>query len=107
MMLYLDRMCQCGLQAVPWSHICNTYALPRCRTSQYLMTFVLLSVSLWNNLADTVLDAVGLAGFKSMGQCVFIGLSCSIPIIVFYYFSHYLLLVYRLEVGIVGLGSSD
>ena len=22
MMLYLDRMCQCGLHAVPWSHIC-------------------------------------------------------------------------------------
>ena len=42
-----------------------TYALPRCRTSQYHMTFVLLSVSLWNGLAGPVFDGVGLAGFKS------------------------------------------
>ena len=42
-----------------------TYAPPRCRTSQYRRTFVPLSVSLWNNLADPVFDGVGLAGFKS------------------------------------------
>ena len=42
-----------------------TYAPPRCRTSQYLMTFILFSVSLWNNLVDPVFDGVGLAGFKS------------------------------------------
>ena len=42
-----------------------TYAPPRCRTSQYRRTFVTLSVSLWNDLADPVLDGVGLAGFKS------------------------------------------
>ena len=42
-----------------------TYAPPRCRTSQYRRTFVLLSVSLWNDLADPVFDVVGLAGFKS------------------------------------------
>ena len=41
------------------------YAPPRCRTSQYRRTFVLISVSLWNDLADLVLDGVGLAGFKS------------------------------------------
>ena len=29
------------------------------------MTFVLLSRSLWNDLADPVFDGVGLAGFKS------------------------------------------
>ena len=40
-----------------------TYAPPRRKTSQYRMTFVPLSVSLWNNLADLVF--VGLAGFKS------------------------------------------
>ena len=39
-----------------------TYAAPRCRTSQ---TFVPLSVSLWNELADPVFDGAGLAGFKS------------------------------------------
>ena len=42
-----------------------TYAPPRCRTSQYRRTFVPLSVSLWNDLADPVFDGVGLAGFNS------------------------------------------
>ena len=42
-----------------------TYALPRCRTSQYSRIFILLSVSLWNDLANPVFDGVGLAGFKS------------------------------------------
>ena len=42
-----------------------TYAAPRCRTSQYSMTFIPLSVSLWNDLSDYVFDGVGLAGFKT------------------------------------------
>ena len=42
-----------------------TYVPSRCRTSQYRMTFILLSVSLWNDLVDTVFDGVGLASFKS------------------------------------------
>ena len=42
-----------------------TYALPRCRTSQYSTTFVPLSVPLWNDLADPIFDGVELAGFKS------------------------------------------
>ena len=42
-----------------------TYALPRCRTSQYRRTFISVSVSLWNDLVDPVSDGVGLAGFKS------------------------------------------
>ena len=42
-----------------------TFAPPRCRTSQYRRTFIPLSVSLWNDLADPVFDGVGLAGFKS------------------------------------------
>ena len=42
-----------------------TFAPPRCRTSQYRMTFITLSVSRWNDLVDSVLDGVGLAGFKS------------------------------------------
>ena len=41
-----------------------TYAPPHCRTSQYCMTFIPLSVSLWNDLGDPVFDGVGLAGFK-------------------------------------------
>ena len=42
-----------------------TYALPRCRTSQYHRTYITLSVSLLNDLSDPVFDFVGLAGFKS------------------------------------------
>ena len=77
-----------------------TYAPPRCRTSQYSRTFITLSVSLWNDLANPVLDGVGLAGFKSRA---FIDLSCSIPTIVFYYFSFFLLSVYRLVLWGFGL----
>ena len=42
----------------------HSFAPPHCRT-QYLRTFVLLSVSLWNDLVDPVFDGVGLAFFKS------------------------------------------
>ena len=43
----------------------HSFAPPRCRTSQYPRSFVLLSASLWNDLSDPVFDGVGLAGFKS------------------------------------------
>ena len=50
-----------------------TYArLARCTTSQYRMTFVDLSVSLWNGLADAVFDGVGLAGFKSRADAFYL-----------------------------------
>ena len=42
-----------------------TYRPPRCRTLQHHRTFILLSVSLWNDLVHPVFDGVGLAGFKS------------------------------------------
>ena len=42
-----------------------TYAPPRCRTSQYRMTFIQPSVSHWNDLVDPVFHGVCLAGFKS------------------------------------------
>ena len=42
-----------------------TYAPPSCRTLQYSMTFIPFSVSLWNDLANSIFDRVGLAGFKS------------------------------------------
>ena len=73
-----------------------TYVFPRCRTSQHRRTFILLSVYLWNDLASSVFDGVGLAGFKSRAYAFFIGLSFSIPTIVFYYFSISVLPVYRL-----------
>ena len=69
---------------------------PRCGTLQYCRTFVPLTLSLWNNLADPIFDGVGLADFKSRANAFFIGLGCSIPTIVFYYFSISLLPVYRL-----------
>ena len=42
-----------------------TNALNHCRTSQYRMIFILLSVTLWNDLANSVFDGVGLSGYKS------------------------------------------
>ena len=55
-----------------------TYAPPRCRTSQYLRTFIPWSVSLLNDLRDPVFDGVGLAGFNlELGQYLFIGLAAS------------------------------
>ena len=45
-----------------------TYAQPRCRTLQYSRTFIPFPVSLWNDLASSIFDGVGLAGFKSMAN---------------------------------------
>ena len=73
-----------------------TYAPPRCRTLQYRWNFIPLSVSLLNNLAHPIFDNVGTGGFQEQGQFFFIGLSCSIPTIVFYYFSLSLFSVNRL-----------
>ena len=42
-----------------------TFAQPRCRTSQHIRTFIPISASLWNDLANPAFDGVGLAGFKS------------------------------------------
>ena len=47
-----------------------TFAPPGCSTSQYRMTFISLSVSLWNDLVDPVFDGVGLAGFKSRSNAL-------------------------------------
>ena len=48
-----------------------TYAPPRRRTSQYSRTFIPLSVSPLNDLANPVFDGVGLAGFKSRANAFF------------------------------------
>ena len=65
----------CGALPVPYVPVRVTrgamvahrysFASPRCRTSQYRRTFILISVSLWNDLVDPVFDGVGLEGFKS------------------------------------------
>ena len=65
MMLYLDRMCKCGLHAMPWSHIgilmCRLAVEPSSTTG-----LLFLSVFFWNYLADPVFGGVGQVGFKSM-----------------------------------------
>ena len=43
----------------------HSFAPPRCRTSHHHRTFVLLSLSLWNDFSDPVYDGMGLAGFTS------------------------------------------
>ena len=55
---YLDR-------EVSGAQFLNGGVFECCRTSQYRRTFVTLSVSLWDDLADPLFDGVGLAGFKS------------------------------------------
>ena len=67
---------------------------PRCRTSQYSRTFIPLSVSLWNDLANPIFDEVGLAGFKSSAMLYWPKLLY--PTIIYYFFSLSLLSVYRL-----------
>ena len=47
-----------------------TYAPPRCISSQYRRSFITLSVSLWNDLADPIFDGVGLACFKSRANAL-------------------------------------
>ena len=44
------------------AQVANRYAdaPTRCRISQYQRTFIPLTVSLWNNLADPLFDVVGL-----------------------------------------------
>ena len=73
-----------------------TYAPPRCRTLQQSRTFIPLSVSLWNDLANHVFDGVGLAGFKSRANPSLLASAAHIPTIVFYFFSLSLLSLYRL-----------
>ena len=66
MVLYLDCMCQVRVTRGALVAHRYTYAPPRCRTLQYSRTFIPFSVSLWNDdLANSVFDGVGLAGFKS------------------------------------------
>ena len=66
-----------------------TYAPPRFRTSKKRRTSILL----WNDLADLLFNGMG---FQEQGQCFLIGISCSMPSLVLYYFSLSLLPLYRL-----------
>ena len=72
-----------------------TYAPPRCgphRTAGLLS----LSPCLSGMICCPCIRSCGTCGFQEWGQCFLVGLSCSIPTRVFYYFSFSLLSVYRL-----------
>ena len=98
--IYLVSMRQCGLDVVLWSHIGMLMHL-LATEPQFRRTFILLTVSLWTYLGDPVFDGVGLAGFKT-GPMPFYWPSCSLILSPFFPFYSFIL-----QVGIVGLGSSD
>ena len=64
MILYQYCMRHYGLHEVLWSHIGIPICVSSLQTSHYRLTFIPLSVSLWNKLADQAFDGVGLVGFK-------------------------------------------
>ena len=85
-MLYLDRMCQCGYTRCfgrTSVHLC-TASLQNLAVQQdfYSLLGVPLDRSCWPSI-----PWCGTGGFQEQGRCFFIGLSCSIPTIVFYSFS--------------------
>ena len=93
MVLYLDRMCQCGLDAVLWSHIgtlMHRLAAEHCSIAGLLFP---------SRCPCGMIRWCGTGGFQEQSQCFFIGLSCSIHTIVgilFLYYFPSLLSVYRL-----------
>ena len=90
MVLPLDPMCQRGLHAVLWLRIgtlLHSFAAEPCSTVGLLFPF--------RCPCGTILVAP-FSMVWEQGQCFFIGLSCSIPTIVFYSLSLSLLSVYRL-----------
>ena len=83
---FWSTVLQCGARLPMHTFNHWTYAPPRCRPSEYRRIFITLSVSLWYDLTDPVFDGVGLADFKRRANAFFVGLSCSIPTMVFYSF---------------------
>ena len=97
MMLCLDRMCQCRLQAVLWSHIGTLMhriaAKPRSTAGLFPSQCPSGMILLDHSRGTLYTRLYGTGGFQEHGQCFFIDLSCSSPTIVFYYFSFSLLSV--------------
>ena len=91
MVLYLDRMCQCGLHVV----LCYSCTASLQNLAVQQDFYSLLGVPL-ERFCYPRIRWCGTGGFQEQGQCFFIGISCSIPTIVFYSFSLFLLSVYRL-----------
>ena len=73
--IFLCRMCRWGL------HIAHryTYAPPRCRTLQYHITFIPLSVSLWNDLGDPMYSMVWGWQVSRAGPMPFYCHRCPLP----------------------------
>ena len=87
MVLYLCRMCQSGLHARSSRtsiYFCSSSLQNFAAPQGPLFT----SVSMWNDLADTVLDGVGMTGFKSWANIFLLALA-AVPFFVFDYF-HFL-----------------
>ena len=87
-LLYVPACVTCGALVAHRRSVVPT----RSRTSQYLRTFVPLSVSLWNNLNDlsdpvTCFDGVGLASFKSRANAFLfaVGIICFLFCLLLFY----------------------
>ena len=103
MVLYLECMCQCGLHEVLWSHTGTLNATASLQNLAVQQDFYsLLGVPL-ERYCKPRFRWCGTGGFQEQGQCFFIGLSCSIPTIVFYSFPLSLLSVYRVVLWGCGL----
>ena len=93
---HLDRMCQCWLHAVPWSHI-----------GIIVRRFVAEpgTMSHWNGFADPVFDGVELAVFKSRdnGFLMAKALSLLLPSTIFP-FLFFLSIGWHCAAGVYGLG---
>ena len=86
LMSYLDCVCQCGLHAVNWSHI-GILMLRFAAEPRSTAGLLFLSQCPSGTILLTPYSMVWDWRVWRAGQCFFIGLSCSIPTIVFYYFS--------------------
>ena len=88
MMLYLCRMYQCGLhvRGAVVEHL-YTYLIPRCRTSQYCRTFISLSVSLPNDVADVGIFTAYAYSSKRIyiinPNCLYINIYMTFTLIIF------------------------
>ena len=74
MALYLCRMCIVLVTGGAWVTHRYAYAPPRYRISQDRREFYPLSVSMWYDITDLVIDSVLQAGIKSSSDVLLIGL---------------------------------
>ena len=65
MVLYLDRMCQCGSHAVLYPHISILMSRHTADPRSTARLIFPSQCSLWNDLDDPAIDGAGLAGFMS------------------------------------------